>query len=62
MRRLIRLAILTLVLTLVLLAASVLVPPGGSLAAQEEPEEAPSTFVPTEELPADAAVSFPTDI
>ncbi len=63
MRKVIRLILLTLVLTIVLLAASILALPDGSLAAQEEaPEEGPEAFVPTERLPSDAAVSFPNDI
>ncbi len=63
MRKAIRLILLTLVMAILLLAASILALPDGSLAAQEEPsEEGPEAFVPTEELPSDAAVSFPTDI
>ena len=49
----------------VLLLVSTLGGPHEQLQAQASPEageEAPATFVSSEELPADAAVSFPVDI
>jgi hypothetical protein len=60
MKRLVRLTALVL-----LIAASLSLTPGEPLAAQgsgETETEAPETFVPTEELPAGSAVSFPIDI
>jgi hypothetical protein len=52
-------------LMVALLAASSLTVPNEPLQAQsaaaQEPE-APETFVPSERLPADSAVSFPVDI
>ena len=54
-----------LTLLALLLAVSTLSLPNHRLAAQaagEAQEEAPAAFVPTEKLPADAAVSFPIDI
>jgi hypothetical protein len=60
MRRLIRLTLGSL-----LLAALLASPHSAPVVAQSEtgPEqEAPETFVPSERLPADSAISFPVDI
>ena len=54
-----------LVLFLLLIAASLASTHTALLVAQTESEpeqEAPATFVPTEKLPADSAISFPVDI
>ena len=56
-----------LLLLISLLTVASLSLPNHRLAAQSgggatEEQEAPETFVPTEKLPADAAVSFPIDI
>ena len=48
-----------------LLAALLATGHSGPVVAQTETaaeEEAPATFVPTEKLPADSAISFPIDI
>ena len=60
MARLVRLRLFAL-----LLVASTLGAPSDALRAQgaEEPEEqGPAAFIPSEELSADSAVSFPVDI
>ena len=60
MQRLIRLTLGSL-----LLAALLASPHSPPLVAQSETgseEEAPETFIPTEKLPADSAISFPVDI
>lgn len=52
-------------LAALLLAALLLSPHSQPLVAQtetESEEEAPETFIPTEKLPADSAISFPVDI
>lgn len=54
-----------LILFLLLIAASLASTHTALLVAQTETateEEAPETFVPTEKLPADSAISFPVDI
>lgn len=53
------------ILFLLLIAASLVSTHTELLVAQTETEteeEAPETFVPTEKLPADSAISFPVDI
>ena len=58
MKKLTRITLLTL-----LLVTTGMSLPNQPLAAQDsEEEEGPAAFVPTEKLPADAAVSFPVDI
>ena len=60
MRRLARLTLAAL-----LLAALLASPHSRPVVAQEETEtepEAPETFIPSEKLPADSAISFPVDI
>ena len=54
-----------LMLFVLLIAASLVSTHTALLIAQTETEaeqEAPETFVPTEKLPADSAISFPVDI
>jgi hypothetical protein len=52
-----------LILFVLLIAASLASTHTALLVAQTETEEeAPETFVPTEKLPADSAISFPVDI
>ncbi len=54
-----------LMLFVLLIAASLVSTHTAVLIAQTETEdeqEAPETFVPTEKLPADSAISFPVDI
>jgi hypothetical protein len=54
-----------LLLFVLLIAASLVSTHTAVLIAQTETEdeqEAPETFVPTEKLPADSAISFPVDI
>lgn len=55
------------ILFVLLIAASLISSHTALLVAQTETEpeseqEAPETFVPTEKLPADSAISFPVDI
>ena len=60
MRHLVRLMLGSL-----LLAALLASPHSAPVAAQTETEseqDAPETFIPTEKLPADSAISFPVDI
>lgn len=54
-----------LTLGTLLIAALLATGHSGPVVAQtetESAEEAPETFVPTEKLPADSAISFPVDI
>jgi hypothetical protein len=60
MRLLVRLTLATLLLTALLVSTH-----SGPVAAQtgtESEPEAPETFIPSEKLPADSAISFPVDI
>jgi hypothetical protein len=55
-----RLTLGTLLLAALLVSAHS--EPVAAQTATETEEEAPETFVPTEKLPADSAISFPIDI
>ena len=57
MRHLIRLILFSLLVAACLASAHTPV-----VVAQTDAEEAPETFVPSEKLPADSAISFPVDI